>query len=155
MAPSASTRCICDTEGGATTLIVEPERELARKVLRYLPLTLAVAFSLGMLVGGVGAGSSAAIGVAVVTSNSVASALSIAWAARVSPAVVFAVAMGGFFLRMTVIVIVLVGLNSLSWFSPTSFALSVVPVTIVLLAYEARTLSGRMQVDLWSFEGRR
>jgi hypothetical protein len=135
--------------------MVEPERELARKVLRYVPLTLAVAFSLGMLVGGAGAGSSAAIGVAVVTSNSVASALSIAWAAGVSPAVVFAVAMGGFFLRMTVIVIVLVGLNSLSWFSPTSFALSVVPVTIVLLAYEARTLSGRMQVDLWSFEGRR
>ena len=125
--------------------MVEPERELARKVLRYVPLTLAVAFSLGMLVGGAGAGLSAAIGVA----------LSIAWAAGVSPAVVFAVAMGGFFLRMTVIVIVLVGLNTLSWFSPTSFALSVVPVTIVLLAYEARTLSGRMQVDLWSFEGRR
>jgi hypothetical protein len=139
----------------ATTLMVEPERELVRKVLRYVPLTLAVAFSLGMLVGGAGAGSSAAIGVAVVTSNSVASALSIAWAAGVSPAVVFAVAMGGFFLRMTVIVIVLVGLNRLSWFSPASFALSVVPVTIVLLAYEARTLSGRMQVDLWSFEGRR
>ena len=135
--------------------MVEPERELARKVLRYVPLTLAVAFSVGMLVGGAGAGSSAAIGVAVVTANSVASALSIAWAAGVSPAVVFAVAMGGFFLRMTVIIIVLVGLNSLSWFSPTSFALSVVPVTIVLLAYEARTLSGRMQVDLWSFEGRR
>ena len=135
--------------------MVEPERELARKVLRYVPLTLAVAFSLGMLLGGAGAGSSAAIGVAVVTANSVASALSIAWAAGVSPAVVFAVAMGGFFLRMTVIVIVLVGLNTLSWFSPTSFALSVVPVTIVLLAYEARTLSGRMQVDLWSFEGRR
>lgn len=135
--------------------MVEPERELARKVLRYVPLTLAVAFSLGMLVGGAGAGSSAAIGVGVVTANSVASALSIAWAAGVSPAVVFAVAMGGFFLRMTVIVIVLVGLNTLSWFSPTSFALSVVPVTIVLLAYEARTLSGRMQVDLWSFEGRR
>lgn len=139
----------------ATTLMVEPERELARKVLRYVPLTLAVAFSLGMLIGGAGAGSSAAIGVAVVTANSVASALSIAWAARVSAAVVFAVAMGGFFLRMTVIVIVLVGLNRLSWFSPTSFALSVVPVTIVLLAYEARSLSGRMQVDLWSFEGRR
>ena len=139
----------------ATTLMVEPERELARKVLRYVPLTVAVAFSLGMLVGGAGAGSSAAIGVAVVTANSVASALSIAWAAGVSPAVVFAVAMGGFFLRMTVIVIVLVGLNRLSWFSPMSFALSVVPVTIVLLAYEARTLSGRMQVDLWSFEGRR
>ena len=135
--------------------MVEPERELARKVLRYVPLTLAVAFSLGMLVGGAGAGSSAAIGVAVVTANSVASALSIAWAAGVSPAVVFAVAMGGFFLRMTVIVIVLVGLNRLSWFSPQSFALSVVPVTIVLLAYEARTLLGRMQVDLWSFEGRR
>jgi ATP synthase protein I len=135
--------------------MVEPEREVVRRALPYVPLALVVAVSLGTLAEGFGAGSSAAIGVAVVTANFVASALSIAWAAGISPPLVFAVAMGGFFLRMAVIVIVLVALNRPSWFSPTAFALSVVPATIVLLIFEARAFSGRMQVDLWSFEGRR
>jgi hypothetical protein len=27
------------------------------------------------------------------------------------------------------------------------------PATIALLVYEAKALSGRMQVDLWSFDG--
>jgi ATP synthase protein I len=134
--------------------MVEPERELVRRALPHTPVAAAVAFSLGLLSGGSGAAASAAIGVAVVTTNFVASALSIAWAARISPTLVYAIAMGGFFLRMAVIVVTLVLLNTLSWFSPTAFALSVVPATVVLLVFEARALSGRVQVDLWSFEGR-
>jgi ATP synthase protein I len=136
--------------------MVEPERELVRRAVPFVPVALLVAYSLGALADGSGAGWSAALGVAVVTANFVASALSIAWAAGISPTLVFAVALGGFFMRMVVIVIVLVGLNTLSWFSPAAFALSVVPATIVLLVFEARVLSGRMQAELWSFgEGRR
>jgi ATP synthase protein I len=136
--------------------MVEPERELVRRAVPFVPVALLVAYSLGALAHGSGAGWSAALGVAVVTANFVASALSIAWAAGISPTLVFAVALGGFFMRMVVIVIVLVGLNTLSWFSPAAFALSVVPATIVLLVFEARVLSGRMQAELWSFgEGRR
>jgi hypothetical protein len=48
-----------------------------------------------------------------------------------------------------------VALNTLAWFSPLAFALALVPSTVVLLVYEAKALSGRMQVDLWSFEGAR
>jgi ATP synthase protein I len=131
--------------------MVEPERELVRRAVPYLPVALLVAYALGALAVGSGAGWSAALGVAVVAANFVAAALSIAWAARISPMLVFAVALGGFFVRMVVIVIVLVGLNTLSWFSPAAFALSVVPATIVLLVFEARVLSGRMQAELWSF----
>jgi hypothetical protein len=60
------------------------------------------------------------------------------------------VGMGGFVLRLATIAITLVLLNQLSWFSPVGFALAVVPATILLLIYEAKVLSGRMQVDLWS-----
>jgi hypothetical protein len=135
--------------------MVEPERELVRRALPFIPVAGAIAFVLGLLAGS-GAGWSAVIGVAVVATNFVASALSIAWAARISPTLVFAVAMGGFFLRMVAIVIALVGLNTQSWFSPTAFAFTVVPATILLLVFEARALSGRMQADLWSFrEGTR
>ena len=131
---------------------VEPERELVRRALPFIPVGTIVAFALGTLAAGSGAAWSAAIGVGVVAANFVASALSIAWAARISPTLVFAVAVGGFFGRMLVIVTVLVALNTLSWFSPTSFALSVVPATIILLVFEARALSGRTQVALWSFD---
>ncbi len=134
---------------------VEPERELVRRALPFVPLAGVVAFGLGALAGGVDAGWSAAIGVGVVTANLVASALSVAWAASISPTLVFAVALGGFFLRMVVLVIALVLLNTLPWFSPTAFALTVVPATIVLLVFEARVFSGRMQADLWSLDGAR
>ena len=135
--------------------MVEPERELVRRALPFIPAGTIFAFAIGALAVGSDAAWSAAIGVGVVAANFVASALSIAWAARNSPTLVFAVALGGFFVRMMVIVIVLVALNTLSWFSSMSFALSVVPATIVLLVFEARALSGRMQVDLWSFGGAR
>lgn len=134
---------------------VEPERELVRRALPFVPIAGVVAFGLGALAGGVDVGWSAAIGVGIVAANLVASALSIAWAASISPTLVFAVALGGFFLRMVVLVIALVLLNTLGWFSPTAFALAVVPATIVLLVFEARVFSGRMQADLWSIDGAR
>jgi hypothetical protein len=132
--------------------MVEPERELVRRAMPFFPAAVALAFGLGALAGGPRAGWSCVIGVAVVATNFVASAWSIAWAARISPTLIFAVALGGFFLRMVLLVVVLVGLTTLSWFSPTAFALAVVPTTIVLLVFETRVLFGRMQVDLWSFD---
>lgn len=133
----------------------EPERVLVRRAGPFVPLAIAAAFVVGAVTAGSGAGSSAAIGVGIVAANFVASALSMAWAAGVSPSMVAIVALGGFFLRLLVIVIALVALNTLTWFSPLAFALAVVPATVVLLVFEAKTLSGRMQVDLWSFDGAR
>ncbi len=132
--------------------MVEPERELVRRASPFIPVAIAVAFGVGAVAAGTDAAWSASIGVAVVAANFVANALSIAWAARISPTLVAAVALGGFFLRMAVIVIALVLLNTLGWFSPTAFALTVVPATVVLLVFEARALGGRMQADLWSFD---
>ncbi len=51
--------------------------------------------------------------------------------------------------------IALVLLNQLSWFSPVAFALTLVPAIVALLVFEAKLLSGRMQADLWTFEGAR
>jgi hypothetical protein len=133
---------------------VEPERELVRRALPFIPPAAVVAFALGAALGGAAAGWSATIGVAVVAGNFLTSALSIAWAARISPTLVAAVALAGFFLRMMVLVVTLVLLNTLSWFSPVSFALTVVPTTVGLLAFEMGILFGRMQSELWSFEAR-
>jgi ATP synthase protein I len=131
---------------------VEPEREAMRRVLPLAPLASVAAFTLGQVLGGGGAAWSAAIAVVIVTANFVANALSVAWAAHISPMILYGVAMGGFVVRLIVFTVALVLLNTLSWFSPLAFALTLVPTTIGLLVVEARTLSGRLQTDMWSFQ---
>jgi ATP synthase protein I len=133
----------------------EPERELVHRALPFIAPVAIVSFVVAASIGGGDAGWSAVIGVAVVTGNFLTSALSIAWAARISPAMIAAVALGGFLLRIVVLVVALVLLNTLFWFSPLAFALTVVPTTIALIAFEMRILFGRMQIELWSFEAGR
>ena len=131
---------------------VEPERLLVRRVLPFVPLAAVAAFAIGWFVGGSGAAWSALIAVVVVAANFVAFALSIAWAARVSPTMLAVVALGGYLVRLIVYTLVLVVLNTLAWFSPLAFTLALMPTVIGLLVYEAKLLSGRLQADLWSFD---
>ncbi len=132
---------------------VEPERELVRRVLPFVPLVALVAVGLGYAAGGADAAWSAAIGITIVTANFLMFALSIAWAATISPTMIAIVALGGYLVRLIVFTVALVILTKLSWFSPVAFALTLVPATIALLVYEAKALSGRMQADLWTFAG--
>src|SRR5262245_9178378 len=80
----------------------EPERELGRRVLPFVPLALVVAFVIGWVAGGPGSAWSAAIAVAIVAVNFVAFALSIAWAARISPTMLAVVALGGYVVRLII-----------------------------------------------------
>jgi len=112
------------------TTTVEPEREAIRRVLPLAPVALVVASVFGRVLGGADAAWSAAIAVVIVLLNFVVAALSVEWAAHISPMV----------------------LNTVSWFSPVAFALTLVPATIGLLVVEARALSGRLQTDMWAFE---
>jgi ATP synthase protein I len=134
---------------------VEPERELVRRVLPFAPVALIAAFAIGWFVSGSGAAWSAAIAVVVVAVNFVAFAVSIAWAAKVSPTMLAIVALGGYLVRLIVYTLVLVGLNTLAWFSPLAFTLALMPTVIALLVYEAKLLSGRMQAEMWTFQGAR
>ena len=134
-------------------MTVEPERELVRRVLPFVPLALIAAFAIGWIAGGSGAAWSATIAVAIVAANFVAFALSIAWAAAVSDTMLAIVALGGYLVRLIIFTMVLVGLNTLAWFSPLAFVLALMPAVIALLVYEAKILSGRMQADMWTFEG--
>lgn len=130
---------------------VEPERELVRRVLPFVPLVAVAAFLVGYAFGGSSVAWSAVIGVAIVAANFLMFALSIAWAATISPTMLAIVALGGYLVRLIVFTLALVLLTKLSWFSPLAFALTLVPATIALLVYEAKILSGRMRADMWSF----
>jgi hypothetical protein len=131
----------------------EPERVLIRRITPFAVPAAVVAYVCGALIAGAAAGWSAAIAIVIVYVNFVVNALSIAWAASISPTLVSVVALGGYVMRLIVFTLALVLLNQLEWFSPVAFALALVPSVIGLLVYEARLLSGRMQADLWTFDG--
>ncbi len=133
----------------------EPERELIRRVSPFAVPAAVVAYVVGALLGGASVGWSAAIAIAIVYLNFVANALSIAWAASISTTLVSIVALGGYVVRLIIYTVALVLLNQLSWFSPVAFALALVPAIVALLIYETKALSGRMQADLWTFDGAR
>jgi hypothetical protein len=136
------------------TTTVEPERELVRRLLPYAVPALAVAAVAGVLLGGSGAAGSASVGAGVAVANFVASAASVAWAARISPTLLMIVGLGGFVLRLATLTVALMVLDGLAWFSPVAFASAFVPTTIAVLVLEMRLLFGRMQGDLWYFPER-
>jgi hypothetical protein len=131
--------------------VAEPERELIRRISPFALPVAAVAFAVGTLVDGADAGWSAVLGIVVVTANFVANGWSVAWAAGISPVMLYAVAMGGFVVRLIVITVAILLLQQLAWFSVVAFVAALVPATIALLVVEMKLLSGRMQADLWTF----
>ena len=76
---------------------------------------------LGTWIGGTDAGWSAAIGIAVVFANFVAHGWSLALAATISPTVLYAVGLGGFVVRLGIIVVVIALLDQTAWFSVVAF----------------------------------
>jgi hypothetical protein len=137
---------------GETVATTEPERELVRRALPFFIPVAALAFLVGSIVADAGAGWSAAFGIVLVAANLVASGLSIAWAARISPVMLFAVGLGGFVVRMGIFLAILLALNSFRWFSAGAFISAFVPGTLALLVYEMRFIaSPKVQSDLWYF----
>jgi hypothetical protein len=120
----------------------EPERALVGKVVPFGPPAALAALLIGGLAVDWGAGWSAAIGIAVVVANAVANALLLSRAARISLTAYSAAVMGGFVVRLAVIVLIMFGLNLLGWFSPLAFGLAVVPATIILLGFEMKLVAG-------------
>lgn len=100
-----------------------------------------IAGTLGALAGGADAAWSAALGGAIVALNFAAHGLSLAWASTISVSAVFAVALGGFVVRLGVVVAALFLLDTYDPFSPVAFGIAVVPATMLLLAFEARLVT--------------
>ncbi len=124
-------------------MAVEPEREMVRSALPFLLPALVGAFVLGLVLRGPGAAWSAAIGVAIVSLNFAVHGLSLARAARAGVVVLAAVAAIGVIVRLAAIVALMAILNIFGFFSPSAFALAVVPATMLLLVYEMKVIASR------------
>jgi hypothetical protein len=125
-----------------------PERVMVRRALAAASVAAPLALGVGWLAAGRDVGLSVFIAVIVVAANFAAHGWSLAWAAGVSIPVVHAVALGGFAVRMAVIVGLLFALDQTSFFSPVAFGITAVAGTMALLVYEARLITRGLGGDL-------
>ncbi|MBM3694599.1 MAG: hypothetical protein FJW79_01480 [Actinobacteria bacterium] len=85
----------------------------------------------------------AAAGVAVVAGNFVLSGLLLSWAARHSPGLYHAAALGGFIIRLGLIMLVMFGVAWIWDVDRPAMAVAVVASYLVLLSWEAIVVSRR------------
>jgi hypothetical protein len=111
--------------------------DLARRVAFVAPVVLLVAY----LWRGVDGLAGAAIALALVACNFVAGAVSLAWATKRGPAVLGAVALGGFIVRMALVVGVLLVAQGSDAIDFACLAIVLLASHIGLLAWETRSLS--------------
>ncbi len=90
----------------------------------------------------------AVLAVLLVVLNFAAHGVSLAWAAGKSVNMVQAVALGGFVVRMAVIVGAMFVLSRTSFFYPLIFGSVVAIAMVALLVYEARLLLGFRELDI-------
>ena len=120
------------------------EREVAFDMLKrgvwFAPLVLLIA----SMIWGVEGAASAALAIAVVSVNLVVAALALSWAAKISLTAIMAVALGGFALRMGLVVAVLFSVRDASWVNMTAVAILVLVTHLGLLFWELRYVSASL-----------
>ena len=108
--------------------------DMVKRVIPAAPVIVLVA---GLLGGSKGAWS-AALAVAVVTVNFLLAAVSLSWAARVSPIALMATAFGGFLLRMGLLTAVILAVRHAPWINLPAFAITILATHLGLLFWETR-----------------
>jgi hypothetical protein len=106
-------------------------------VKRAIPVAPAIVLVAGLLAGSRGAWS-AALAVAVVAANFLLAAVTLSWAARISPVALMATAFGGFLARMGLVTVVILAVRHTSWISLTTFAITILATHLGLLFWEMR-----------------
>lgn len=121
-----------------------PERELAfdmvRRALPAAPVLVAIA-AIGW---GMPGALSAAFGIFLVLVNLLLSAFSLARAARRGPNVVMATALGGFLLRMSLLVLAVAAVKGQSWVEVVPLGITIVVTHLGLLVWESRHVSASL-----------
>jgi hypothetical protein len=124
--------------------IAPVERELARdmivRALPALPFVVVIAW----LVRGADGAASAGFGIGLVLANLVLSAVLLGWAARISPYVLMATALGGFILRMALVGVALYTVKDRSWVDLPVLAVTVLVTHLGMLFWETRYVSASL-----------
>ncbi len=112
-------------------------------VKRVIPAAPVIVLIAGLLGGSKGAWS-AALAVLVVTVNFLLAAVSLAWAARISPVALMATAFGGFLMRMGLLTGVILAVRHAPWINLPAFAITILATHLGLLFWETRYVSATL-----------
>lgn len=118
-----------------------PEAEVARDLLRRM-VWVAPAFVLaGFLGWGVDGALSALLGLALVAANFAAAAALMGWGARTSPTVLGIAVLGGYVLRLSVVLGVLWLVQDVAWVEMVPLGVTLVATHLGLLLWETKYVS--------------
>lgn len=115
-------------------------RDLVKKGLPAAPIFVVVCG----LIWGVNGALSAAYGVGIVLVNFVLAAVIMAWAAKISPVALMGAVMGGFILRMTVVVVAVLLVKNASWVSLPAMLVTILVTHLGLLVWETKHVSASL-----------
>lgn len=121
-----------------------PEVEVARDIIKraaWVAPALIVVFG---LVWGVHGALSCVYGLGLVVLNFALAALFMSRAARISPTLVMIAAMGGFFLRMAIIVTAVLLVQGASWVALPALLTTILVTHVGLLLWETRYVSASL-----------
>lgn len=120
------------------TAVPNVETELAGDMVkRVIPVAPAIVL-VAALFGGSNGAWSALLAVVVVAVNFLLAAVSLSWAARVSPVALMATAFAGFLVRMGLVTVVILAVRHTSWINLTAFAITILATHLGLLFWEMR-----------------
>ena len=120
------------------TVTPNVETELVRDMLKRAVPAMPVVILVAALLAGTSGALSALLAVAVVTGNFALAAVSLSWAARVSPVTLMATAFGGFAVRMGIVTVVILAVRHTSWINLPAFAITILATHLGLLFWESK-----------------
>lgn len=117
------------------------ERDIALDLVKHGLLLAPVVVLVAGIVSGWDGTASAAIAFGIVCLNFTLAAVSVGWAAKISPVMVGGVALGGYVVRLGLILTALVLLRHVSWIVLPWLGFTLVGAHLVLLFWEMRYVS--------------
>ena len=120
------------------------EREVVVDMVRRAAPVLPAVVLVAGLVRGLDGAYSAAFAVALVIGNFLLAAALLGWAARISPVVLAAAAMGGFVGRLVVITVAFLLVKDQAWVDVAAFGFTLIVTHLGLLIWETRHVSASL-----------
>jgi hypothetical protein len=121
-----------------------PELQLTRQLVRHGLLVAPVLIGVSALIWGLDGALSAAFGVGVVLVNFLLAATMLAWAARISLTMVMAAALGGFVLRMGLVLSAIFLVKDQPWIEFAPLGITILVTHLGLLMWETRYVSASL-----------
>ena len=121
-----------------------PEGEIARDLVRRGLMAAPVLVAVSALIWGVDGIESALCALGIVLANFALAATAMAVTARISVALMMAVSLFGYLIRLGLIFLAYVAIRDMSWFSAPAFGLTIIVAHIGLLFWEVRHVSATL-----------